>query len=76
MIKNKINTTNKFHNVLCFLFKKFNWNHFKIKADNDYTKPYYKKIIQIRGFRTALIENYCGTRSVNRFYWKIGKFNI
>lgn len=47
-----------------------------MKADNDETKPYYKKIIQISGFRTALVENYCGTRSVNRFYWKIGKYNI
>lgn len=76
MIKININNKNKFHIILCFLFKKFNWNHFKLKALNDEKKPYYKNIIQIKGFRSALVENYCGNRSINRFYWKIGKFYL
>ena len=55
------------------LFKIMNWNHFKLKAHNN--KPYYN-LIEVRGFRTALIETYAGQRSVVRFYWSIFKIKI
>lgn len=56
------------------LFKFINWNHFQLKAHNGET--YYKKIVKIKGFRTAVVDRYDGARSTNRFYWTIGKFNI
>lgn len=61
-------------NFLYFLFKIINWNHFKIKAHNG--KPYYKKIIKLKGFRTAVVDTYNGKRSTNRFYWTIGKYYL
>lgn len=76
MIKINIDINNNLHKFITFLFKKINWNHFKMKVDENDDRPYYKKIIQIRGFRSALIENYCGNRSVSRFYWKIGKYYV
>ena len=71
MIKINIDNNNNYHKFLCFLFKKLNWNHFKMTVDENDDRPYYKEIVQIRGFRTAMVTNYCGNRSVNRFYWKI-----
>jgi hypothetical protein len=67
---------NTLFNIGCFLFRLINWNHFRLKTEHDIPKPYYKRIIKLKGFRTALVENYCGQKSITRFYWKIGKFNI
>ncbi len=55
-------------------FKIINWNHFKQKAHNG--KPYYKAIIKIKGFRTAIVDRYDGNRSTNRFYWRVGKYYL
>ena len=58
-----------------FLFKCFiilNYNHLSLKAKNG--KPYYSKIIKLKGFRTAVIENCYGNRSTHRFYWRVGNF--
>lgn len=56
-----------------FLFKMINWNHFRIKYNG---KRYYTKIIKVKGFRTAVVDNICGGRTTNRFYWTIGKYNL
>lgn len=67
------NIIDKDTNPFCFLdrifklgFKIINWNHFRIKAHNG--KPRIKKIIKIKGFKTALIEEYNGNRCISRFY--------
>jgi hypothetical protein len=57
-----------------FLFKTINWNHFRMKAHNG--KPYYKQIVKIKGFRTAVVDRYDGARTTNRFCWTIGKYNL
>ena len=54
-------------------FKIIHWQHFGKKAWNG--KPYYN-LIAIRGFRTATVDNFCGDRSTNIFYWKIGNVYI
>jgi len=51
-----------------FFFKLINWNHFR-HMDSNY------KIIEIRGFRTAVIDGY-GQRKISRFYWTIFGYNI
>jgi hypothetical protein len=56
-------------NIACFCFKMINWNHFKIKTSDG--KPYYNKIIKLKGLRTAVVENYYGQKSTCRFYWTI-----
>ena len=60
--------------ILRWGFKIINWNHFKMKSDNG--KPYYKSIIKIKGFRTAVVDRYDGNRSTNRFYWRVGKYYL
>jgi hypothetical protein len=55
-------------------FRIINWNHFKIKAHNG--KPRIKRIIKLKGFRTALIEEYNGNRCTSRFYWCVGKYYL
>jgi hypothetical protein len=57
-----------------FLFKVVNWNHFRIRHSNG--KRYYTKIVKIKGFRTAVVDNICGGRTTNRFYWTIGKYSL
>lgn len=42
--------------LLHLLFKLLHWNHFKIKTHNG--KYRIKRIIRLKGFRTALIEEY------------------
>lgn len=60
--------------IIKFLFKVINWNHFKMKAHNG--KPYYKSIVKVKGFRTAIVDRYDGQRSACRFYWHVGKYYI
>jgi len=55
-------------------FRIINWNHFRIKAHNG--KPRIKRIIKLKGFRTALIEEYNGNRCTSRFYWRVGKYYL
>lgn len=57
-----------------FLFKLINWNHFKQKHKNG--KPYYTKIVKIKGFRTAVVDNIWGERANIRFYWTVGKYSL
>ena len=52
------------------LFRLINYQHLKEKTLNG--KPYIKKIIEINGFRTALIEMYDGQRKKCLFMFKIG----
>jgi hypothetical protein len=56
--------------ILRWGFRIINWNHFRIKAHNG--KPRIKRIIKLKGFRTALIEEYNGNRCTSRFYWRVG----
>jgi len=60
--------------ILRLGFKIINCNHFKMKAHNG--KPYYKSIVKIKGFRTAVVDRYDGNRSTNRFYWRVGKYYL
>lgn len=60
--------------ILRWGFKIINWNHFRIKAHNG--KPRIKRIIKLKGFRTALIEEYNGNKSTSRFYWRVGKYYL
>jgi len=63
-MKTKINETNTkswIFKFLCNVFQLLHWRHFKAKS-HDQTKPYYT-IIEIRGFRKALIDTYFGERS-------------
>ncbi len=81
MLKNKnLNETEKpqlnigavIGSILRWGFRMINWNHFRIKAHNG--KPRIKRIIKLKGFRTALIEEYDGNRCTSRFYWRVGKY--
>ena len=60
--------------ILRWGFRMINWNHFRIKAHNG--KPRIKRIIKLKGFRTALIEEYNGNRCTSRFYWRAGKYYL
>ena len=60
--------------ILRWGFRIINWNHFRIKAHNG--KPRIKRIIKLKGFRTALIEEYDGNRCTSRFYWRVGKYYL
>lgn len=60
--------------ILRWVFIIINWNHFRIKAHNG--KPRIKRIIKLKGFRTALIEEYNGNRCTSRFYWRVGKYYL
>ena len=60
--------------ILRWAFRIINWNHFRIKAHNG--KPRIKRIIKLKGFRTALIEEYNGNRRTSRFYWRVGKYYL
>ena len=60
--------------ILRWGFRIINWNHFRIKAHNG--KPRIKRIIKLKGFRTALIEEYNGNRCTSRFYWRVGKYYL
>lgn len=60
--------------ILRWGFRVINWNHFRIKSHNG--KPRIKRIIKLKGFRTALIEEYNGNRCTARFYWRVGKYYI
>jgi hypothetical protein len=60
--------------ILRWGFRIINWNHFKIKAHNG--KPRIKRIIKLKGFRTAVIEEYNGNRYTSRFYWRVGKYYL
>ena len=60
--------------ILRWGFKIINWNHFRLKSYNG--KPYYKKIVRIKGFRTAVVDSYDGNRTTNRFYWSIGRYYL
>lgn len=60
--------------ILRWGFRIINWNHFKMKAHNG--KPRIKRIIKLKGFRTALIEEYDGNRCTSRFYWRVGKYYL
>jgi hypothetical protein len=60
--------------ILRWGFRVINWNHFRIKAHNG--KPRIKRIIKLKGFRTALIEEYNGNRCTSRFYWRVGKYYL
>jgi hypothetical protein len=60
--------------ILRWGFRIINWNYFRIKAHNG--KPRIKRIIKLKGFRTALIEEYDGNRCTSRFYWRVGKYYL
>jgi hypothetical protein len=52
-------------------FKAIHWQHFK---DTWNGKPRYK-LLEIYGFRTALVDNVCQRCRVT-FYFKVGKYYI
>jgi hypothetical protein len=54
------------------LFKIINWNHFKERAWNG--ERYYKRVIKIKGLRTAIVEKYDGSRQTVRFFYTIKIF--
>jgi hypothetical protein len=72
--KPQLNIAAVIGSILRWAFKIINWNHFRLKSHNG--KPRIKRIIKLKGFRTALIEEYDGNRCISRFYWRVGKYYL
>jgi hypothetical protein len=57
--------------LILWLFRNINYRHFH--RDENFVR---RKVIQITGIRSCLIEEYWGQRSKSMFQWKIGKYYI